>query len=87
MTLENVKRVGQRLIKYKLNDNKHLFLYKVGSLYYSFIMNKGILVNDNDKEIINTNLKGRKNVGKFAFKYYNSSLNEYYNENNKEIFV
>ena len=81
MQLKEIKRNGQRLIKYKLNvaDTKHVFLYKVKDLYYSFIMIEGVLVNVNDKEIKTQEIKGTKKRPKYFNEWYKSSLNSYYN--------
>tara|TARA_R110002050_G_scaffold115567_1_gene231714 strand:+ start:138 stop:422 length:285 start_codon:yes stop_codon:yes gene_type:complete len=80
MLIAEIRRSGNRLIKYRLNssDTKHLFLYKVGNLFYSFMMNKGILINVNDKEIKNENIKGTKKLPKYAKYYFLSSLNEWF---------
>ena len=80
MLLAEIRRSGDRLIKYKMNtiDTKHLFLYKVGNLFYSFTMNKGIPVNINDKEIKDENIKGTKKLPKHAKDYFCSSLNEWF---------
>jgi len=78
-----IRREGERLIKYKLNvnDTKHWFCYKYKGLYYSFIIFRGELIDRNDRQIINPFIEGRKQKGKYFNDYYNSSLNQYYKQN------
>tara|TARA_R110000822_G_scaffold80191_1_gene191201 strand:- start:734 stop:979 length:246 start_codon:yes stop_codon:yes gene_type:complete len=77
--VEEIQRVGERLIKYKadISETKHLFCYKLANKYYSFIMSKGLLVDYNGREKISDIVKGT-NKPKYFNQYYNSSLNEWY---------
>jgi hypothetical protein len=75
MEANNLFRYGNILIKYRLcpNDTKHLFCIEYNKKYYSFIMNKGEIVNQNDKKI-NSFIKSSPK-GKFFNEYKKSSLN------------
>lgn len=82
MDILKLRRVGEGVIKYKLNtyNTKHLFCYYYEGLYYKFIMYKGVLVDINNKEIKDMNIRGSKSKGKHFNTYLRSSLNLYFTE-------
>lgn len=82
MLLKEIRRNGERVIKYKLNvdGTKHLFCYCVAGVYYQFIMYKGCLIDKNNILLTNHKIKRTKNKGIHFNSYLKSSLNEYYTE-------
>lgn len=83
--LKEIERCGDRIIKYRRNleGTKHDFLYKYKGKYYTFTKFKGQLMLNwlSDKKARTTLIDSIKlrNL-KTVKEWFNSSLNEWYNE-------
>lgn len=75
-----VERYGQRIVKYRENvaGTRHLVLMEYKGRYFAYLLQSGIQVDQNGREVPGDLVTGTKEPGKHWKEYRDSSLNEWH---------